>query len=208
MKRLLFVLMLLGVFVSLNGQEIDKNNIVVTPNGLTFNNGENYIIIENGKPERETIKEILSNINTKHLSKNLKIDTLNNTIVINDFISGYTKTDKMAGSAYMLDLAYKITVDVKDNKFKVNAPVIRIASTQKNDSDGLILGNVIFNSTSQFAMEMGIKGKRDVWDSKEKKMFIFDQKDKLIEKSTKAKLEKDLSAIIDIIIDQKDNSNW
>ncbi len=55
---------------------------------------------------------------------------------------------------------------------------------------------------------MGFSGKRDVWNNREKKLYIFDEKVKLVEQSTKDKLEKDLSRIVDIVADQTKKSDW
>ncbi|MNK26449.1 hypothetical protein D3C87_447860 [compost metagenome] len=203
MKRLLFVLLLLGGLGIVKGQELKKNQIVVSPHGITFGNDETTIVVESGMPQKETVNAIIKNLKTKHLSKNLRIDTIDNTIIVNDYIPGFTKTDKTAGSAYLLDLSYKISIDVKDDKYRINTPSIKISANQKYESDA-----VIANKGVQFTLDMGIKGKRDVWNKKAKTMFIYDEKDKLVEKGTKDKLEKNLNALIGIIIDQTSKANW
>ncbi|MGJ1414072.1 hypothetical protein [Sphingobacterium multivorum] len=203
MKRILFVLFTFGVLGIARGQDIEKKQIVVSPHGITFGNDDTTIVIESGKPQKETVSTIIKNLKTKHLSKNLRIDTIDNAIIINDYIPGFTKSDKTAGSAYLLDLTYKIAIDVKDDRFRINAPSVKISANQKYESDA-----VTFNKGVQFTVEMGIKGKRDVWNKKAKTMFIYDEKDKLIEKGTKDKLEKELSSIINTITNQSSNLTW
>ncbi|QQT60083.1 hypothetical protein I6I97_12485 [Sphingobacterium multivorum] len=203
MKKILLFLVLIGFSANLIGQENSKYQVFVTPNGITFNNQEKYLVIENDRSKSDQIKLIQKNLNSKHLSKHLKFDVTDDAITLTDYKPGFTKSDKTAGSAYLLDLTYKISIDVKDNMFRINAPLINISANQKYESDA-----VIFNKGVQFPVTMEIKGKRDVWNSKEKKMFIYDEKGKLIEKSTKEKLEKDLSDLIKIIADQSGSANW
>ncbi|MCS4164453.1 hypothetical protein [Sphingobacterium sp. BIGb0116] len=203
MKKILLFLVLIGFSANLIGQENARYQVVVTPNGINFNNSEKYIVIENDISKNDQIKLIEKNLNSKHLSKHLKFDVTDDAITLTDYKPGYTKSDKTAGSSYLLDLTYKISIDVKDNMFRINVPLINISANQKYESDA-----VTFNKGVQFPVTMEIKGKRDVWNSKEKKMFLYDEKDKLIEKSTKEKLEKDLSDLIKIIADQSGSANW
>ena len=177
--------------------------VVVTQSGLTFNNGEQYVIVENNLPANENINQIVRAIKAKHKSPNIKVETENNLIIITDFTSGYTKTDKKAGSAYLLDLSYKFVIEVKDNRFRINVPTIDISANQQYDSNA-----VVANKGVQFVMTMEFKGKSDVWNSDHKKLFIFDEKGKLVEKSTKQKLERDLSAVVVIITEPSNNSDW
>ncbi|WP_160067597.1 hypothetical protein [Sphingobacterium bovisgrunnientis] len=195
-----YILILLVTIVSFKSY---SQQVVINPEGINFTNGKNDIIIENNKLAKESISQIVKNVKSKHQSQYIKIDTEDDVIIINDFIPGYTKTDKAAGSAYLLDLSYKITVDIKDNKYRVNAPIVNISANQKYDGHA-----VSVNQGVQFTIEMGIKGKRDMWSNSAKKLYIYDEKDKLIEKTTKEKLEKDLSKILNIIIDQSDKSDW
>lgn len=203
MKKVFILLSLIVSFIYLIGQPISDREIIVGPDGISFKNGEKFIVVESGKSTSEIANYISKNIKKSDHSKNLKIESEDGAIIITDFIPGYTKTDKSSGSAYLLDLYYKIVIDVKDNKYRINVPLIHIAANQKYESDA-----VIVNKGVQFTVDMGIKGKRDVWNNKEKKMFIYDEKDKLIEKSTKEKLEKDLSKIVGLISSENDNSNW
>ncbi|MBD1434847.1 hypothetical protein H8B06_18635 [Sphingobacterium sp. DN00404] len=203
MKRLLIGLFFLVVSLVAMGQDANTKIITVTPNGLEFKNGEAQMVVENNMPATETISQIVKSLKTKHQSQYLKIDAGDDIIIIDDFVPGYTKTDKAAGSAYLLDMSYKITVDVKDNRFRINIPTIIISANQKYDGHA-----VPVNKGIQFTMEMGIKGKRDMWNSIVKKLFIYDEKDKLIEKRTKELLERDLSSIINIILSQESDQNW
>lgn len=203
MKRILFVLLMLGGFGIVTGQEVSKNQVLVSPEGITFGDKERYIVVESRMPQKETVNDIVKSLKTKHSSKYLRIDTIDNTIIVNDFIPGFTKSDKTAGSAYLLDLSYKLTIDVKANRYRINAPAIIISANQKYESDA-----VIYNKGVQFTVDMGIKGKRNVWNNRAKTMYIFDEKDKLIEKSTKDKLQKELSTIVNIISSQVENKTW
>lgn len=200
-KYLLFTAFVMS-FGFLKAQENSLHSIVVTSAGIEFKSGEKYVVVESDKPAKETTNQIIKNLRKFHNSKNLKIDTIGDVLVVTDFIPGYTKTDKSSGSAYLLDLLYKISVDVKDGKFRINAPSVNIAANQKYESDA-----VIVNKGVQFTIDMGFKGKRDVWDNKAKKLFIYDEKDQLVEKSTKDKLEHDLTEIISILAKQ-DVSEW
>lgn len=202
MKKYLVFTAFVMYFSFLKAQENSLHSIVVTPAGIEFKSGEKYVVVESDKPAKETTNQIIKNLRKFHNSKNLKIDTIGDVLVVTDFIPGYTKTDKSSGSAYLLDLLYKISVDVKDGKFRINAPSVNIAANQKYESEA-----VIVNKGVQFTIDMGFKGKRDVWDNKAKKLFIYDEKDKLVEKSTKDKLERDLSDLIGIIISQE-KSEW
>lgn len=202
MKKYLVFTAFVMSFGFLKAQENSLHSIVVTPAGIEFKSGEKYVVVESDKPAKETTNQIIKNLRKFHNSKNLKMDTIGDVLVVTDFIPGYTKTDKSSGSAYLLDLLYKISVDVKDGKFRINAPTVNIAANQKYESDA-----VIVNKGVQFTIDMGFKGKRDVWDNKAKKLFIYDEKDKLVEKSTKDKLERDLSDAIGIIIRQE-KSEW
>ncbi|GEM_PF-1805673 len=202
MKKYLVFTAFVMSFGFLKAQENSLHSIVVTPAGIEFKSGEKYVVVESDKPAKETTNQIIKNLRKFHNSKNLKIDTIGDVLVVTDFIPGYTKTDKSSGSAYLLDLLYKISVDIKDGKFRINAPSVNIAANQKYESDA-----VIVNKGVQFTIDMGFKGKRDVWDNKAKKLFIYDEKDKLVEKSTKDKLERDLSDAIGIIIRQE-KSEW
>src|SRR5690606_26536592 len=109
-----YILILLVTIVSFKSY---SQQVVINPEGINFTNGKNDIIIENNKLAKESISQIVKNVKSKHQSQYIKIDTEDDVIIINDFIPGYTKTDKAAGSAYLLDLSYKITVDIKDNKY-------------------------------------------------------------------------------------------
>lgn len=202
MKKYLVFTAFVMSFGFLKAQENSLHSIVVTPAGIEFKSGEKYVVVESDKPAKETTNQIIKNLRKFHNSKNLKMDTIGDVLVVTDFIPGYTKTDKSSGSAYLLDLLYKISVDVKDGKFRINAPTVNIAANQKYESDA-----VIVNKGVQFTIDMGFKGKRDVWDNKAKKLFIYDEKDKLVEKSTKDKLERDLSDAIGLIIRQE-KSEW
>ncbi|WP_133228372.1 hypothetical protein [Sphingobacterium corticibacter] len=178
-------------------------SVFVSPDGLKFANGQIFIVVETGDSKDEIISNIVANVKTKSNSKYITVEVLNDAIVIKDFIPGYTKTDKSAGSAYQLDLSYKMLVEVKDGRYKINVPELDIAANQKYDGFA-----VVANSGVQFTLTMGFSGKRDVWNNKEKKLFIFDEKGKLVEKSTKDKLEKDLSRVVDLVADQTKKSDW
>ena len=180
-----------------------SQKILVSPNGIVFEDGEKFIIVQRSGDKDEIIKTISTNVKKYAKGDNLSVDNHGESLIITAYFPGYTKTDKMAGSAYMLNMSNRITIDVKDGRYKVNAPEVVISSEQRYEPDAVIL-----NKGTQFKMTMGIKGKRDVWNSREKKLFIYDEKDKLIEKSTKEKLEKDLSDIIDIITSTQNNDNW
>lgn len=193
MKKLLLIVMAVCACIIVNAQSIK-----VTPNGLLFSTGEKYLIVENEFTQKENMDNIVSEIKSNCQSPNIKVEQFEDKIFISDFVAGYTKTDKNAGSAYLLDFSYKISIDVKDGKIRINLPIFEISSNQKYDSHA-----VVANKGVQFSMSMGIKGKSDIWNSKNKALFIFNEKDKLIEKTTKDKLEKDFSSIIDIVISAK-----
>jgi hypothetical protein len=196
MKKVLLCLVVVCISLSSYAQTIK-----VTPNGLMFFNDETFLIKENEFSQKENIDNIISTIKSNYSSQNIKIELLGDQIFIKDFITGYTKTDKMAGSAYLLDLSYSVTIDVEDNKIRIHIPIFDISANQKYES------NVSPNKGVQFTMTMGIKGKNNVWNSRNKQLFIYNEKDKLIEKTTKEKLEKDLSKLIDIIVNSK-KSDW
>lgn len=199
MQRIIFIFILMGTF--LIGKSQDQAQISVNPNGLAFQNGSQSIIIANTKSAMEIKQDIIRNLKISHQSRFLKIDSAKDVLIVSDFIPGYTKSDKFPENAYQLDLFYKIVVDIKDNKFRVHLPTITIASNQKYEYDGL-------NKRIQFSINMAIRGKREAGSNIEKQLFIFNEKDKLIEKITKERLEQDLSAIVRLIIDQSEAPNW
>lgn len=195
------VLLIAAIFLLFKA-EFTYSQIIVTEAGLSFANGEKFMIVENNKTAAEIINHITTAIKSKHQSPNIKIEVQDDLILITDFISNYTKTDKAAGSAYMLDLSYKFVINVRDNRFRINIPTFEISAGQKYDSHA-----VVVNQGVQFLMTMEMKGKNAVWNNRHKKLFIYNEKGKLVEQSTKDKLEHDFSSIIKIITEQEE-ADW
>lgn len=204
MKKLKgIVLVVVGVLCLAVGASGQEASVVVHPDGLKFANGETFMVIESVGTAADIISNIEANVKIKINSKNISVEVLNDVVLIKDFIPGYTKTDKSSGSAYQLDIFYKVTVEVKDGRYKINVPELDIAANQKYDGFA-----VMANPGVEFTMTMGFSGKRDIWNNREKKLFIFDEKGKLVEKSTKDKLEKDLSGLMKLIVGEKTMSDW
>lgn len=201
-NRLLLIITL-SVFC-VNGYAQDS--LAVTPKGILSSTGNSYIVINiDGLTSSEIMGKLKVDIKRNNPSPELKIEEVSpNTLIVSDLIPGFTKTDKTAGSAFLLDLSYNITFDIKDGKVRYNTPVFTIAANQKYDSQA-----VIVNKGVQFTVSMGIIGKADLWNSKAKKFFIFSEKGKLIEKSSKEKLEKLFNSYIQIIQNAtKASDNW
>lgn len=198
---------LIAVVISLSSTTYAQDKFHITPTGLTPQNNQDYIVISvDGATAGEIVSAIKVGIKSKNPSSALKFEEpVDNTIIISEFIPGFTKTDKTAGSAYLLDLSYSITLNIKDGKIKFNVPVFQIASNQQYDGQ-----TVITNKGVQFVMSMGIKGKPDIWNDREKKLFIYNDKDKLIEVSTKEKLENLFNSYIELLTSVYNNNsdNW
>lgn len=183
-----------------------QDSFTVTPKGILSSTGNSYIVINiDGLTSSEIIGKLKVDIKRNNPSPELKIEEISpNTLIVSDLIPGFTRTDKTTGSAFLLTLSYNITFDIKDGKVRYNAPVFTIAANQKYDSQA-----VLVNDGVQFTVSMGIIGKAKLWNSKAKKFFIFSEKEKLVEKSSKEKLEKLFNSYIQIIQNTTQVSdNW
>jgi len=202
MKKVFFIFAMMCLFLA---NVSAQDSFSVKPDGVSDANGNNFIVIAVDGLQADKIKSgLVTAIKSKNLSSSLKIDEPDsNTLIVSDKIAGFTKTDKSAGSAYTFDLLYSIIFNIKDGKVKYNVPTFEMASDQQYNSHTSILSNGI-----RFKMIMGIKGKDDVWNSKEKKYFIYNEKDKLIEKSTKEKLETLFNSYIPIVQSISKSQDW
>ncbi|WP_166336731.1 hypothetical protein [Sphingobacterium chungjuense] len=152
MLRSILLILTFALYTTFHAVAQDAT-VFVSPDGLKFANGETYIVVESTGTAADIISNIEANVKTKSNSKNITVEVLNDAVVIKDFISGYTKTDKSAGSAYQLDLYYKMMVEVKDGRYKINLPELDIAANQKCDGFA-----VVTNSGVQFTLTMGFSG--------------------------------------------------
>lgn len=194
MKKIVLLIINLYALMFAHAQSLE-----VTPEGLRYGENE-YIIIEANNMSAAQLVELVNNvIKTKHQSPTIKVEkTKDNQLIISDLEKGFTKTDKRAGSAYLFDLAYKFTIDFKDGKIRVSIPVISIGSQNK-----------FYSNNNQFKLSMGISGKNDIWSNNEKKFFIYNEKGKLSEKTTKEKLEKLFNELNEVIVNSiTSNDNW
>lgn len=173
-------------------------NITVTPEGMKYGD-KTYTVIETGDTSTTLISTVENSLKTKMQSTTAVISmTQDNQLILSDIVAGFTKTDKAAGSAYLFDLSYKVVIDFKAGRIRVNTPIITIGSQDR-----------YLDNNNSFVLSMGFAGKNDVWSSDEKKFFIYNEKGKLIEKSTKSKLETLFNGINQIIIDSTNqNNDW
>ncbi|MCL7987751.1 hypothetical protein M8998_07355 [Sphingobacterium sp. lm-10] len=202
MRKINLMLVAAYMFLAISARGQDAS-IVVHPDGLKFANGETYMVVESSGTAAEITSAIERSVKTKSNSKNLTVEVLDDAVIIRDFVPGYTKTDRLFGSAYLLDLTYKVLVEVKDGKYRINAPELTIAANQKNDG---IVG--IVNTGYDFTISMELTESSSAKKSKDVKFFIFNKRGKLVEKSTKEKLEKDLSDIVGLVADQAKKADW
>lgn len=170
--------------------------ITVTPNGLKYGD-KDYTVIETTDTSANLIASVEEIIKTKCQSTSIVVSrTKADQLIISDLVQGFTKTDKAAGSAYLFDLSYRVVMDFKEGRIRVNTPIISIGSQDR-----------FLDNNNQFVLTMGFSGKNDVWSNDEKKFFIYNQKGKLIETSTKNKLEGLFNGLTALIIDNLNQSN-
>jgi hypothetical protein len=187
------ILSLAVLIFAVSVKMMSQNVFELTTNGFIDKSTEKDFIVLTF--ENNSVKDLLDKVQNaikqKSTSQNLKVEKLDSTqLSVSDFISGYTKTDKLAGSAYLFDLTYKIIIEFRDGRIKINAPAFEIGSNNDSKMDiDAGHGNKV-QTKNQFALTMGIIGKNDMWNSSHKKCYIFNEKGKLVEKKTKAKLEE------------------
>lgn len=178
---------------------IHAQSLEVTPDGLRYGENE-YIVIEAGDTSIDQLVSLVSSaIKTKHQSPTIEVEkSKENQLIVSDLVKGFTKTDRKAGSAYLFDLNYKFTIDFKDGRIRISIPVISIGSQNK-----------FYSNNNQFKLSMGIIGKSDVWSNDEKKFFIYNEKGKLVEKSTRGKLENLFNELNEVITNSiASNDDW
>lgn len=194
MKKIVLLIINLCALMFAHAQSLE-----VTPKGLMYGENE-YIIIEADSISADQLIALVNNaIKTKHQSPTIKVEkSKDDQLIVSDLVKGFTKTDKRAGSAYLFDLAYKFTIDFKEGKIRVSIPIISIGSQNK-----------FYSNNNQFKLSMGITGKNDIWSNNEKKFFIYNEKGKLSEKTTKEKLEKLFNELNEVITNSiTSNDNW
>jgi hypothetical protein len=197
--RKILVLVILAFTISV--KIIAQNVFELTENGFIDKSTEKDFIVLNfeNSSASELLEKIQTAIKQKSTSQNLNVEKIDDAqLSVSDFIPGFTKTDKFAGSAYLFDLTYKIIIEFRDGRIKINAPVFEISS--KNE----------FKNKNEFLLSMGLKGKNDIWSNDHKKFFIFNEKGKLVEKKTKAKLETLFNNYLNIIVSgtKPQNEDW
>ena len=198
MKEVFFIFATMCLFLA---NVSAQDSFRVKPDGVSDANGNNFIVIAvDGVSADKIVSGLKTIIKSKYPSPSLKIEEPDSTtLVVSDLITGFTRTDKARGSSFMLDLSYSIAFNIKEGKVKYNAPNFVIGSDVKY---------AIFAVVSQFKISMGIKGKRDLGNKDNKKFFIYDEKDKLVEKSTKEKLETLFNSYIPIVQSVAKSQDW
>lgn len=205
MKRIVLLLLTVIGISTVNAQ----SKFIVAPQGVISSSDSATFILVNA-PElskKQLIEKAYNILSTNNPYTTSTIEKKEDLIVITGNISGFTKTDKFKGSAYLFDFAYRITIEFKDGKLRILAPVFSLGNESSFINSSKTIAGTTNTSKQDFTLSMEICGKNDIWSNKHKKWFIYDLKHKLLEKGTKNKLETVFNSYVDLLQTKINASN-
>lgn len=188
-----------------------QTQFVITPEGVVSSKDNlPYVLIDiPGLTKEQLLDKAYNGLTANNPYPTSTVEKKEGMIQITGSIPGFTKTDKAAGSAYLFDLNYRMTIEFKDGKLRVLAPVFSLGNQGEFNHSSTTMG-ITTKSKNEFVLSMEICGKNDIWSNKAKKFYIYDVKHKLVEKTTKAKLENVFNKYIEVLNSKinKEDADW
>lgn len=169
MQKVIFIIVFLSSFL---GNILAQEYFQLTPNGFLSNDSKDYIIINNNLSLNENIELLTKAIkSTIPLDKDAKINISNNEIQVYAYKLDLFRMKNGPLSELIMDVDYNLNISIKDNKYKISAPIINNIGVHRF----MIERMVIYANPKEHK-------------EKKKNQFIFDYKSKEV-KNKEAKKE-------------------
>ena len=158
MKRILFILIVSIPFLG-------YSQFILTKDGMVDEKdpSKNYLVYNfEGKTANELYISVLTALTNYYVSAKDAISKVEGKIIsINGFESGGICYGKfMGGCNRKFDLEYTMTIDFKDNKIRINTPIIAKTKGDRfnnNSTSSLVGGGGMFGTYSTFNKEGKLK---------------------------------------------------
>lgn len=185
MQKVIFIIVFLSSFL---GNILAQEYFQLTPNGFLSNDSKDYIIINNNLSLNENIELLTKAIkSTIPLDKDTKINISNNEIQVYAYKLDLFRMKNGPLSELIMDVDYNLNISIKDNKYKISAPIINNIGVHRF----MIKRMVIYANPKEHK-------------EKKKNQFIFDYKSKEVKnKEAKKEIEIYFNNLIGSIIKYK-----
>lgn len=158
---ILFLALLSPIFV------FGQNSFIVQKSGdFLTEDGKDYFVVEfEGKSQEELYKQVLVNVHKMYVSPKDVLSSVEYESISINAITDPVYYDRVLVSAFSRKLDYTITVQFKDGRLRVNAPVINACITKDEANvNGFSRSNhfwdVIQNSTKLFDKDGSVNKKK------------------------------------------------